>query len=139
MTSQDCIEPKNLCLDMIDDYKAAAKQLDVNQDNIKVIRYEDLIHQIWKMPQMLFDFMGLEYQKMTHDLIYQATHPKPAATSLDPKEEASQWLNEMDYMEIANIQRDCKEAMILWGYNFVRSPKELLNFNPVGPLHIGKY
>jgi hypothetical protein len=41
-------------------------------------------------------------------------------------------MEELDYTEIANIQRDCKEAMQFWGYKLIGNPKELTTMDPVG-------
>ena len=55
----------------------------------------------------------------------------------DPNSVTKRWMEEMEYTEIANIQRDCKEAMQIFGYNFIKSPKDLINLDPVGKFQHG--
>ena len=70
--------------------------------------------------------MHLEFQPITQDFIDKATHPnhnmnpeeKQSIHIRDPKSVTKRWMEEMEYTEIANIQRDCKEAMQIFGYNF---------------------
>lgn len=87
--------------------------------------------------------MGLEMQSDTHDFIQRALHPKididgqNVGEPNNPSEAVTKWMDEMDYTQIANIQRDCKEAMQLWGYNFIKMPKELANADPVGKYALG--
>ena len=89
--------------------------------------------------------MHLEFQPITQDFINKATHPnhnmnskeKQSIHIRDPKLVTKRWMEEMEYTEIANIQRDCKEAMQIFGYNFIKSPKDLTNLDPVGKFQHG--
>ena len=143
---------------MVDDYHEAMKLLRIESTRFKyvttsanqnfplskripiffrVLRYEDLVKQIPKTAKDIFNFMDLDLQPVTSQFIFEATHPnknnkKNEAHIRDPKTVATKWMEELDYTEIANIQKDCKEAMQLWGYRFIKSPKDLTDTNPVG-------
>ena len=42
----------------------------------------------------------------------------------------------MEFTEIANIQRDCKDAMLMWGYTIYKHSQEMETKESFGKLSI---
>ena len=52
-------------------------------------------------------------------------NPVPWSTFRDSRTVAYHWKGELDFSEILRIQRDCKVAMKLWGYQIYSSKEQL--------------
>ena len=85
------------------------------------MRFEDLVHRIWKVPKEIFEFMSLDLQDITRDYLIKVTK---TGNGSDLKSITNRWKTEMEFTEIANIQRDCKDAMLMWGYTIYKHSQE---------------
>ena len=83
-----------------------------------------------KESEKIFNFMDLDFQDITRNFIYNATHPKtneelPHNVHIrDPQTVISKWKTKLKMDEITKIQNSCKEAMKLWGYNPIKNINE---------------
>lgn len=100
-------------------------------DFFRAVRHEDLVDNMMKKSEDIFNFMDLDMQDVTREFIEKATHPEPGQDEIphnvhvrDPKTVTIQWRNKLKMPEITKIQDACKEAMELWGYNPIKNLKE---------------
>ena len=99
----------------------------------RVVRFEDLVHRIWKVPKEIFEFMSLDLQDITRDYLIKVTK---TGNGSDLKSITNRWKTEMEFTEIANIQRDCKDAMLMWGYTIYKHSQEMETKESFGKLSI---
>ena len=88
----------------------------------RVVRFEDLVHRIWKVPKEIFEFISLDLQDITRDYLIKVTK---TGNGSDLKSITNRWKTEMEFTEIANIQRDCKDAMLMWGFTIYKHSQEM--------------
>ena len=86
----------------------------------KVVRFEDLVHRIWKV-----------YPKKFMILFHWICKIKEGLKNI-----TNSWKSEMEFTEIANIQRDCKDAMLMWGYTIYKHSQEMETIESFGKLSI---
>ena len=99
----------------------------------RVVRFEDLVHRIWKVPKEIFEFMSLDLQDITRDYLLKVTK---TGNGSDLKSITNRWKTKMEFTEIANIQRDCKDAMLMWGYTIYKHSQEMETKESFGELLI---
>lgn len=103
--------------------------------NHRVVRYEDMSISSYNMTQEILQFYGLPFDQKV--IRFLDTHTKTnvggvSSTIRDSKSAPFHWTKELTYDEVKNIQKNCKEAMRLWGFKEAKSSDELLNdFNPL--------
>ena len=78
--------------------------------------------------------MDLDLQDITQEYLLRMV--KKSGNGTDLKSNTSRWKKEMDFTEIANIQRDCKNAMLMWGYVIFKHSNEMETQESFGKLTI---
>lgn len=67
--------------------------------------------------------MGLDFQEQTQNYINNLTKSAGGLSIL--KDQINRWKTEMKFTEIANIQRDCKDALAMWRYVSFKNVDEI--------------
>jgi hypothetical protein len=88
----------------------------------------------------MFNFMNLDIQAETIQLIHRSTHPENPNYAVmnnhirDPKTVVTNWRSQRDMQEINQIQNDpnCIVAMKLWGYNVIKNQNDVSQ-RPMSP------
>ena len=78
--------------------------------------------------------MGLDLQDVTKEYLSKVI--KKSENGSDLKSMTNRWKEEMDFTEIANIQRDCKDAMLMWGYLIYKHSNEIETEESFGKLSL---
>jgi hypothetical protein len=106
----------------------------------RVIRFEDFIMAINKSVEEVLQFYGLSVDSAV--LEYLETHTKEyregewQRTYRNSSVVPFQWMKELTFTEVQEIQNNCKEAMMLWGYREANSSQQLQeNFTPYHPFN----
>jgi Sulfotransferase domain len=106
----------------------------------RVIRYEDLSLEPYKVVRNIFQFYGLPFDQRVTDFLDTHTNASTGnkfSTSRDSKSGAFKWTKDLSYNEVNDIQKSCKIAMELWGYKEANNDSELQdNFNPLLPFNL---
>ena len=92
-----------------------------------------MVLRIWKVPKEVFEFLNLDLQESTHEYLIKITK---TGSGNDLKTVTNRWKSEMEFTEIANIQRDCKDAMLMWGYTIYKHSQEMESQESFGKLMI---
>jgi hypothetical protein len=91
----------------------------------------------YKVVREIFQFYGLSFDQRV--INYLDTHTKASkgdeySTFRDSKSTVFRWTKDLSYNEVNDIQKSCKIAMKLWGYEKANNASELQdNFNPLLP------
>ncbi|XP_066156581.1 carbohydrate sulfotransferase 4-like [Euwallacea fornicatus] len=115
----DCDQPSYLCSDMVSDYSAAIRLMQLYPSKFRAIRYEDLSLSPYQLTQDIFKFIGLPLHPQVKDFL--ASHTivdvgGVSSTYRDSKNAPFHWKTDLNYTEVQVIEDTCREAMKLWGY-----------------------
>lgn len=140
----DCDNPAILCKDMVSDYKAAEILLKNYPARFKVVRYEDLSLEPFKLTKEILTFYGLPFDPDVEDFLDSHTRTDiggVSSTFRDSKTAPFHWMRDLAFDEIDYIQQHCTEAMNLWGYRKADNEDMLLTniFNPMLPYSFGSH
>ena len=102
--------------------------------NFAIFRFEDLIEQSTKTLTQIYQFFNLELQESTLDAWNQIV--KDAEGIKNFKENMYSWKKLKAFVEIANIQRDCKDAMLHWGYTIFKNSNEMSSLHSITKLSL---
>ncbi|XP_037039809.1 carbohydrate sulfotransferase 5-like [Bradysia coprophila] len=125
--SQECLDYKKLCQDLVFDAKAAQYLSTKYPERFKAIRYEDLSLNTFKVAKEVLDFYGLPLHKNVKQFLisHRLDVEHSILKSLNYKDTAFSWQSSLKFREIAKIQLQCTDALDLWGYQQVISVQEL--------------
>lgn len=89
------------------------------------------------MTRELFDFFHLTYHSSVQRFL--DTHTKTSiggvsSTFRDSKTAPIHWQKDLSWPEVDKIQKVCKKALKLWGYEIAKNETHLHTFMPVGKL-----
>lgn len=103
-----------------------------------MIRYEEFAMDIWNKSKELFDFMGVEMTKESHEFLITHTNeklfkdtPKVWNTFRDPKKAPFHWKERLTAQDVFDVQKACQKAMSLWGYRMLQDKNKLLDLDPL--------
>uniref|UniRef100_A0A182MNT2 Sulfotransferase domain-containing protein n=1 Tax=Anopheles culicifacies TaxID=139723 RepID=A0A182MNT2_9DIPT len=137
----DCDDPGTVCSDMEQDYEAAIELSKRFPQRFRVVRYEDLSLNPYKMTKEILQFYGLPYNVEVEAFL--DTHTKQdiggvSSTYRDSKSTPFHWMKKLPFYEVKTIQDSCRGAMKSWGYRIATSERELEggNFNPLLPYSV---
>lgn len=133
----DCDEPARLCNDLVSDYNTAQIFKRKFPHSFRVVRYEDLSFQAHNKTKELFDFFHLNYHPLVQMFLDTHTKKKIGGTSStfrDSKTAPIHWQQDLPWEEVKSIQRVCRRALKVWGYEIAKDEKHLRSFKPVGRL-----
>ncbi|XP_053664323.1 carbohydrate sulfotransferase 1 [Anopheles marshallii] len=136
----DCDDPSTVCSDMQLDYEAAIELIKRFPRRFRVVRYEDLSLNPYKMTKEILQFYGLPYHPEVK--MFLDTHTKQdvggvSSTYRDSKSAPFHWTKDLTFDEVKIIQDSCVSAMRSWGYRNATSERELYdNFNPLLPYSV---
>uniref|UniRef100_A0A2M4CPV5 Putative carbohydrate sulfotransferase 5 n=1 Tax=Anopheles darlingi TaxID=43151 RepID=A0A2M4CPV5_ANODA len=131
----DCDDPSTVCSDMQLDYEAAVELSERFPKRFRVVRYEDLSLDPYRMTKEILHFYGLPYHPAVRTFL--DTHTKQdvggvSSTYRDSKSAPFHWTKDLTFEEVKIIQDSCVAAMKSWGYRNATSEWELYNnFNPL--------
>lgn len=132
----DCEHTATVCGDLVFDYYTAKKFQTKYPHRFKVVRYEELSLQPFKLTEEILKFYGLPFDQMV--VKYLESHTKQNigniySTFRDSSSTPFRWMYNLTYKEIDEIQSNCSNAMELWGYK--KMEEEDVNcveeFNPL--------
>lgn len=127
----DCISTKALCNRMTANYFEAQELMEKYPEKFTVVRYEDFIHNLDIAPKKLFKFLNLPFGSSTRDFLEShttqqiETELQEYSTYRNSSETPLRWVKELSFEETVEVQRDCEEAMKLFGYKLVKSADEM--------------
>ena len=153
----DCDNPKIVCQDLVNDYRAAKKLRRqypkrfkwVNLPVIKgfttqrlqnigtifrVIRYEEFSVDPYNQSANVFNFFGLNFEPEVKKFLDTHTTKNdnaPWTTFRDSKAAPFHWTKELTFQETLSIQEDCRDALSLWGYREALNHTDLINLQPL--------
>lgn len=136
----ECRNTTGLCQDLVSDFKAARYLTKKYPTRFKIVRYEDLTLDVFKVVEQILLFYGLPFHV---DVIrYLDTHTNGKRTvdtqflTRDTKNAAFSWRQRLTFAEIERVQSECSEALDSWGYQKISSEDELKSdtFHPLLPL-----
>lgn len=135
---QLCISPKVLCNNMTSNYFEAQALMKKYPKKFTVVRYEDFVGDMKKVSWKLFKFLNLPYEGIPEFLDSHSSaniasaKNKHYSTFRNSTESTIHWMNDLSLAKILQIQKDCRQAMKLWGYKFIQTKDQLsAKFNPV--------
>lgn len=117
--NSDCEQPSSVCNDMVFDYYTA-KNFQLKYPNrFKIVRYEELSLNPFRVTEEILKFYGLPFDAMV--VKYLESHTKRDigniySTYRDSSATPFRWMRHLSFKEIGDIQMNCSEAMELWGY-----------------------
>ena len=87
----------------------------------KLVRYEDMAEQPLKVSREVYSFLQMKLPTRVLKWLKENTHAKEndGITTRNSKATAQKWQTELDRELIDTIQRECKKAMELYGYENV--------------------
>ncbi|KAM4696173.1 uncharacterized protein WCC33_014915 [Rhinophrynus dorsalis] len=100
------------------------------QGRYMMIRHEDLARQPMYSVQKIYSFAGLkltaELEKWVHNVTHQWGPEEPGFFNFAgvSREIVQKWRKNLNYTTVMEIQKECKEALEVFGYSPVRSLKE---------------
>ena len=119
----------------------------------RLVRYEDMVRNPLNFFNSTFEFLKLELSetiekkictllnckirdesalKMTVKHAHKSRSGNPYSTrGRDSKAEATQWVSELSWPEVEEIQNICANAMQLWGYKQFNATDDLLDADPL--------
>ncbi|XP_071798242.1 carbohydrate sulfotransferase 1-like [Asterias amurensis] len=111
----------------------------------KLIRYEDLAADPFRLTQDIYDFLGLPMQPEVTQWVKTNTQENTSkstntfSTKKNSSEASMHWRSLLSFKEVKDIERKCGDVMEMLGYLPITSEDELTNYNvPVTlPLNIG--
>ncbi|OXA61882.1 Carbohydrate sulfotransferase 3 [Folsomia candida] len=118
-----CHDPAKLCSDMVDDFYAAEELREKYPDTFLVLRYEDIFNQL----DHGFEVILHHFRLQLHPSVQQFLNINAARDSKSPTPNSFAdvqpyvWVdhfkdNPEDLEHLRNIEKNCREAMELWGY-----------------------
>ncbi|XP_028899474.1 carbohydrate sulfotransferase 3 isoform X2 [Zeugodacus cucurbitae] len=122
--NSDCENPHYVCQDLVADYHAAVELLKEHPSRFRTLRYEDLSLNTYDMTQEVLQFYGLPFDPLVEEFL--DTHTKVniggvSSTYRDSKSAPFHWKQDLRPDEIQYIQKNCEEAMQLWGYRKIEN------------------
>uniref|UniRef100_A0A182Q212 Sulfotransferase domain-containing protein n=1 Tax=Anopheles farauti TaxID=69004 RepID=A0A182Q212_9DIPT len=136
----DCDDPSTVCSDMQLDYEAAVELSKRFPRRFRVVRYEDLSLNPYRMTKEILHFYGLPFHPEVK--MFLDTHTKQdvggvSSTYRDSKSAPFHWTKDLTFDQVKIIQDSCVAAMRSWGYRNATSEQELFdNFNPLLPYSV---
>lgn len=106
----------------------------LNNFYFRVVRYEDYSVEPYSYTERLFKFYGLYFHENVQHFL--DTHTKTdigglSSTFRNSKTAPFHWRSELDFVEVEEIQQECRVAMDLWGYVDALNSTHQKYFNPV--------
>ena len=139
--SETCKNPAILCAQLQEDFKSAQRLLQLFPSQVLIMRYEDITHNINMSVSEIFNFAGRDLNSYITNYIRTHTVGRKGGvyqTYRDTAKIAKDWLNKLTLNQIQLIQEQCKDAMKLWGYNFLDSNTNKQYFNQLRQLEMNK-
>ncbi|XP_031358473.1 carbohydrate sulfotransferase 5-like [Photinus pyralis] len=130
----DCDQPNLLCEDIVADYKTAIRFQNEYPTRFRVIRYEDLSIDPYRHVKDLFQFFQLYMHPSVEAFLNSHTNHNSGGTSStfrDSKSAPFHWRTELNFSEVQYIEKNCDQAMKLWGYVKAHNESHLREFNPL--------
>ncbi|XP_040583049.1 carbohydrate sulfotransferase 4 [Lepeophtheirus salmonis] len=140
----DCYEPKNLCSDLTSDYHSAKELIRDYPNRFMVFRYEDFSNDPFNNSKKVLDFFSFVYHDKVRDFLKSHTAIKKggvSSTFRNSKTAPYHWMKDLKIEEILSIQKECGEALRLWGYvpykysstdnSYIKSFNPLTNYSLV--------
>lgn len=133
----DCDHIPSVCEDLVSDFYAATNLSIKYPQQFKVIRYEELSLDPFRVTADILKFYGLPFDRNVRDFLESHTTSDIGniySTYRNSKSTAFRWINELTLEEVDSIQASCSKAMYLWGYK--RMETESFGdrkFNPLLP------
>lgn len=132
----DCDNLSTVCNDMMFDYHSASSLQMKYPLRFKVIRYEELSLNPFKITEEILKFYGLPFNEMVRK--YLESHTKQHigniySTFRDSALTPFRWMQNLTYEEIDEIQTGCSRSMELWGYKKMEEKhlNDVAEFNPL--------
>lgn len=121
---------------MVSDFKAAEILTKKYPLRFKAIRYEDLSLDPFKVTKEILSFYGLPFDAAVEEFLDSHTRTDiggVSSTFRDSKTAPFHWMRDLSFYEIDHIQKNCGEAMDLWGYKKADNDDALTGtiFNPL--------
>ncbi|XP_031639819.1 carbohydrate sulfotransferase 1-like, partial [Contarinia nasturtii] len=133
----DCNTSAKLCKDLVDDFKSAKILINKYPSRFKAIRYEDLSLNPFNMTKEIFNFYGMPFDQNIENYLDSHTRSSDSedySTFRDSKKTPFSWMRNMSWNETDDIQKQCAEAISVWGYKLA-DYKDALNSTTFNPLN----
>ncbi|XP_031358470.1 carbohydrate sulfotransferase 3-like isoform X2 [Photinus pyralis] len=114
----DCDQPNLLCEDIAADYETAIRFQNEYPTRFRAIRYEDLSIDPYRHVQDLFQFFQLHFHPSVKAFLDSHTKLNSGGTSSTFRHSKSapfHWRTDLNFSEVQYIEKDCDQAMKLWG------------------------
>eukprot|EP00058_Branchiostoma_floridae_P000820 XP_002586308.1 hypothetical protein BRAFLDRAFT_288841 [Branchiostoma floridae] len=134
-TKVDKNEVRQLCERMVRNAQPYKNNASWLRERYALVRYEDVGLKPLDMMQKFYNFIGVTPNKNVTDWIKAHTKTAkrkkdrndPFGTIKDPLQACNQWRTRLTFDEAKLIQSECKEAMTIFGYEYVTSAKQMRN------------
>uniref|UniRef100_A0A336LX30 CSON004182 protein n=1 Tax=Culicoides sonorensis TaxID=179676 RepID=A0A336LX30_CULSO len=124
----DCFSMEFYCGLLVQDYHEAKVMLEKYPTRFKVLRFEDLAMNPFEITQDMFNKFGISFDDRIRQFLEKHTHTnqtKMFSTFRNSKEVISNWMKDLSFKEVSEIQSHCVEAMKLWGYKPIQVESDL--------------
>ncbi|XP_075044604.1 carbohydrate sulfotransferase 5-like [Mixophyes fleayi] len=121
---------RQICQSQVDMYKTAIHEPPpFLKGRYKLVRYEDLVRNPLKETQEMYKFANLTFTDQISSWIYNITHgygpvkreDEFEATQRDALNVSQVWRSVLPFQKVRDIQDVCKDAMNIFGYQFMNS------------------
>lgn len=124
----DCYDMKRYCQYLVEDYLSAKELRKTYPKRFKVLRFEELALEPFKVTREIFDQFKIEFDENIQTFLESHTTTTKGnhySTYRDSKSVIREWLTNINMTEITQIQTDCELAMHLWGYKMFKEEDKL--------------
>ncbi|KAB0789967.1 hypothetical protein PPYR_15747 [Photinus pyralis] len=130
----DCEQPNLFCEGLVAEYKTAIRFKNEYPTRFRVIRYENLSIDPYRHTKDIFQFFQLHFHPTVRaflDSHTKQTYGGMYSTFRDSKSVPFHWRMDLNFSEVQYIEKNCDQAMKLWGYVKAHNESHLREFNPL--------
>ncbi len=98
------------------------------------MRYEDFCQDIDANARKALEFFGFHYHNRIKAFIQSHTHANiggVSSTYRDSRNAPYHWKQDLTFKEVDHIQKECGDAMRLWGYRQAETSDDLNTLQPL--------
>ncbi|XP_065518397.1 carbohydrate sulfotransferase 4-like [Lathamus discolor] len=125
-----------ICKSHVEIYKAGSQAVpSFLKDRYLLVRYEDIVRDPLALAAQMYRFAELHFTPELQKWVHNITHGKGQGaqafdiSSRDALKVSQAWRNTLPFQKIEKVQRVCKDAMDLLGYQLIQSEKEQKNMS----------
>ena len=121
-SSDECVQPAQLCADLDDDL-AALRELQARYPaNLRLVRYERLATEPRRQLREIFEFVGFRWTAEVERIVHESTHSStensaPWSVLKNSAQHVDQWKKRLSAKQINYINRACRSVIHQLGYN----------------------